>query len=170
MLFRSADRCRISGYFSPFDHPLPVLSNFNRNLWFTRYFAEISQKKTTQPSQALKKIVQEDRNPLRRKLQKHQSIIAVEFDPPANCEIERFMNNAEFLKEAGVDAVTIADCPIARARVDSSLLACKLHRELALDIIPHMTCRDRNINATKALLFGLDVYKRQVQLQQSSLS
>ena len=67
------------------------------------------------------------------------------------------MNNAEFLKEAGVDAVTIADCPIARARVDSSLLACKLHRELALDIIPHMTCRDRNINATKALLFGLQI-------------
>ncbi|MFR2738039.1 MAG: bifunctional homocysteine S-methyltransferase/methylenetetrahydrofolate reductase [[Clostridium] innocuum] len=114
-------------------------------------------QKTTQPSQALKKIVQEDRNPLRRKLQKRQPVIAVEFDPPANCEIERFMNNAEFLKEAGVDAVTIADCPIARARVDSSLLACKLHRELALDIIPHMTCRDRNINATKALLFGLQI-------------
>ena len=87
------------------------------------------------------------------------------------------MNHVEFLKEAGVDAVTIADCPIARARVDSSLIACKLHRELGLDVIPHMTCRDRNINATKALLFGLqiegirnvpvsythlDVYKRQM--------
>jgi len=56
-----------------------------------------------------------------------------------------------------VDAVTIADCPIARARVDSSLIACKLHRELGLDVIPHMTCRDRNINATKALLFGLQI-------------
>lgn len=81
----------------------------------------------------------------------------MEFDPPANCEIERFMNHVEFLKEAGVDAVTIADCPIARARVDSSLIACKLHRELGLDVIPHMTCRDRNINATKALLFGLQI-------------
>lgn len=81
----------------------------------------------------------------------------MEFDPPANCEIERFLNNAEFLKEAGVDAITIADCPIARARVDSSLLACKLHRELDLEVIPHMTCRDRNINATKALLFGLQI-------------
>ena len=56
-----------------------------------------------------------------------------------------------------LNAVTIADCPIARARVDSSLIACKLHRELGLDVIPHMTCRDRNINATKALLFGLQI-------------
>lgn len=114
-------------------------------------------QKTLQPAQQTDKIVREDHNPLRKKLQKRQRIIAVEFDPPANCEIERFMNNAEFLKEAGVDAVTIADCPIARARVDSSLMACKLHRELGLEVIPHMTCRDRNINATKALLFGLQI-------------
>lgn len=106
---------------------------------------------------AQKKVNRRDCNPLRRKLQKKQPVIAVEFDPPANCEIERFLNNAEFLKEAGVDAITIADCPIARARVDSSLLACKLHRELDLEVIPHMTCRDRNINATKALLFGLQI-------------
>lgn len=114
-------------------------------------------QKTLQPAQQTDKIVREDHNPLRKKLQKRQQIIAVEFDPPTNCEIERFMNNAEFLKEAGVDAVTIADCPIARARVDSSLMACKLHRELGLEVIPHMTCRDRNINATKALLFGLQI-------------
>ena len=114
-------------------------------------------QKTLQPAQQTDKIVREEHNPLRKKLQKRQQIIAVEFDPPANCEIERFMNNAEFLKEAGVDAVTIADCPIARARVDSSLMACKLHRELGLEVIPHMTCRDRNINATKALLFGLQI-------------
>ena len=114
-------------------------------------------QKTLQPAQQTDQIVREDHNPLRKKLQKRQQIIAVEFDPPANCEIERFMNNAEFLKEAGVDAVTIADYPIARARVDSSLMACKLHRELGLEVIPHMTCRDRNINATKALLFGLQI-------------
>jgi homocysteine S-methyltransferase len=51
--------------------------------------------------------------------------------------------------------MTIADCPIARARMDSSLLACKVKRELGLTALPHMTCRDRNLNATKALLLGL---------------
>lgn len=103
------------------------------------------------------RIKQEDRNPLRKKLEAHERVIAVEFDPPANCDIKRFLYNAEFLREQGVDVVTIADCPIARARVDSSLLACKLHRELNMEIIPHMTCRDRNINATKALLYGLNI-------------
>lgn len=96
-------------------------------------------------------------NPLARKLKKGQKLIAVELDPPSNCDIDKFMNNALTLHDAGVDTITIADCPIARARVDSSLLAAKVKRELGLEVIPHMTCRDRNINATKALLFGLQI-------------
>ena len=36
--------------------------------------------------------------------------------------------------------ITIADCPVARARVDSSLLAAKIHRELDVDVLPHLTC------------------------------
>ena len=39
--------------------------------------------------------------------------------------------------------------------MDSSLVACRVHRELGLCTLPHMTCRDRNLNATKALLLGL---------------
>lgn len=100
---------------------------------------------------------QHKQNPLYDKLKKGKHIIAVEFDPPNNCDITKFMNNAQFLQEQGIDAITIADCPIARARVDSSILAAKLHREMGLTIIPHMTCRDRNINATKALLYGLGI-------------
>lgn len=96
-------------------------------------------------------------DPFHQKLARGEKIIAVEFDPPNNCQIEKFMENAEYLKEQGIDAVTIADCPVARARVDSCLLASKLHRELGMNVIPHMTCRDRNINATKALLFGLQI-------------
>ena len=81
--------------------------------------------------------------------------IAVELDPPENASLSKFMAGATKLRDAGVDILTIADCPIARARMDSSLLACKVRRELELDVIPHMTCRDRNLNATKALLLGL---------------
>lgn len=99
----------------------------------------------------------EDEDAFHQKIKRGEKIIAVEFDPPNHCDITRFMENAQYLKEAGVDAITIADCPVARARADSSLLASKLHRELGLDVIPHMTCRDRNINATKALLYGLSI-------------
>lgn len=91
------------------------------------------------------------------KINAGKKIIAVELDPPLDTEITFFMDGAKILKHLGVDAITIADCPIARARVDSSLLACKLKRELDITPIPHMTCRDRNINATKALLLGLNI-------------
>ncbi len=91
------------------------------------------------------------------KIRNGKKIIAVELDPPVDTAIDFFMSSAKKLQEVGVDAITIADCPIARARVDSSLLACKLKRDLGITPIPHMTCRDRNINATKALLLGLNI-------------
>lgn len=94
---------------------------------------------------------------LLEKIEKGRKIIVVELDPPLDTNIEFFMESAKKLKSVEIDAITIADCPIARARVDSSLLACKIKRELKVEAIPHLTCRDRNINATKALLLGLSI-------------
>lgn len=93
-------------------------------------------------------------NRLLAKLKSGKKVIAVEFDSPKNADVSKFMEAAAQLQQSGIDAMTIADCPIAVARMDSTLLACKVKRELDLDIIPHMTCRDRNTNATKALLLG----------------
>lgn len=53
--------------------------------------------------------------------------------------------------------ITIADNPIGRPRADSSILACKIKRELDMDVLPHITCRDRNLNAIRALLLGLSI-------------
>ncbi len=94
-------------------------------------------------------------NPIWDKLTAGERIIAVELDPPADDRISPFLSDVQTLMDAHVDAITIADCPIARPRADSSLLACKLKRELGMAVLPHMTCRDRNLNATKALLLGL---------------
>lgn len=91
------------------------------------------------------------------KLKSKQKPIAVELDSPVNTLVGDFMAGAKVLQEVGVDIITIADCPVARARMDSSLLACKVKRELGMNTMPHMTCRDRNINASKALLLGLDM-------------
>jgi homocysteine S-methyltransferase len=96
-------------------------------------------------------------NPFLQKLKEGRGLIAVELDPPQNLNIEAFMRGAERLQGAGVDLITIADCPIARVRADSSMLAAKLKRELGVEPLPHMTCRDRNLNAAKALLLGLGI-------------
>lgn len=81
--------------------------------------------------------------------------VAVELDPPEAADVTKFMAGARELQENGAAIITIADCPIARARMDASILACKIRRELHMEALPHMTCRDRNTNATKALLLGL---------------
>ena len=81
--------------------------------------------------------------------------IAVELDPPEVGNADKFMAGARELMEAGVHAITIADNPIARARMDAAMLAGRVQHSLGLEPIPHMTCRDRNLNAIKSILLGL---------------
>ena len=89
------------------------------------------------------------------KLNAGKKVIAIELDSPRNADLTAYLEGARKLQAAGADLLTIADCPIAQARMDSSLVACRVHRELGMCTLPHMTCRDRNLNATKALLLGL---------------
>jgi len=105
----------------------------------------------------LKKEPVSRKNSLLSRMENGKKIIAVELDPPADTDIAFFMKSAKLLVDSGADCITIADCPIARMRADSSLLAAKLKRELNIIPLPHMTCRDRNLNATKALLLGLSI-------------
>ena len=97
----------------------------------------------------------ENENAFLRKLNAGEKVIAIELDSPRNADLTGYLEGAKKLQAAGADLLTIADCPIAQARMDSSLVACRVHRELGLCTLPHMTCRDRNLNATKALLLGL---------------
>jgi len=89
------------------------------------------------------------------KLRSGQPVIAVELDSPKTADLSGYLASARRLQQAGADILTIADCPVARARMDAALVACRVHREMGLCVLPHMTCRDRNLNATKALLLGL---------------
>ena len=90
-----------------------------------------------------------------RKLNAGEKVIAIELDSPRVADLSGYLDGARRLQAAGADLLTIADCPIAQARMDSSLVACRVHQELGMCALPHMTCRDSNLNATKALLLGL---------------
>lgn len=103
----------------------------------------------------MKKQTVENEDAFLRKLNAGKKVIAIELDSPRNADLTGYLEGAKKLQAAGADLLTIADCPIAQARMDSSLVACRVHRELGLCTLPHMTCRDRNLNATKALLLGL---------------
>ena len=103
----------------------------------------------------VKKQTVENEDAFLRKLNAGEKVIAIELDSPRNADLTGYLEGAKKLQAAGADLLTIADCPIAQARMDSSLVACRVHRELGLCTLPHMTCRDRNLNAAKALLLGL---------------
>lgn len=115
----------------------------------------VRREKNERVSMAEKKRSEAD-NPFMEKLLRGEKVIAVELDPPEDMDTEFFTSGAVKLKEAGCDIITIADCPVARPSMDSSILACRLKREMGIDALPHMTCRDRNINAIKGLLLGLN--------------
>lgn len=115
----------------------------------------LEEKNVSFPVEIASKKVSENR--FYEKLMAGEKPIAVEWDSPTVPEIEEYMACAKQFQDLGVDLLTIADGPGARPRMDSSLVACKLKRELNMDTLPHMTCRDRNMNACKGLLLGLSV-------------
>ncbi len=79
---------------------------------------------------------------------------AVELDSPAGPEVSQFMAGARELQAHGAELITVADCPMGRVRADAGIMACKLKRELGMESLPHMSCRDRNWIAVQSLLFG----------------
>jgi methionine synthase I (cobalamin-dependent)/5,10-methylenetetrahydrofolate reductase len=88
------------------------------------------------------------------KVKNDQFVIAVELDPPFHADVELMLENARICKARGVDVITIADSPMGRARVDSIMIAAKIKREINIEVMPHVCCRDRNINALKSALLA----------------
>lgn len=93
---------------------------------------------------------------LLQKMERGERVVIVEYDSPKVPDIKPYLANAARFKAMGVDAITIADNPIAKARMDASYLASRVTQAVGLDVIPHFACRDRNLNATKGLLLGLN--------------
>lgn len=80
--------------------------------------------------------------------------VVVELDPPFDVSVEKVMEGAAILKQNGVAAVTVADSPLARPRLNSMMLAAKIKREVGIEVIPHLCCRDHNLIGLKSLLLA----------------
>ena len=91
------------------------------------------------------------------KLSSGRRAVAVELDPPTDGNAVPFLDGVRTLCEAGADVITIADCPMGRPRIDSCIMACKVRRELGVEVLPHMACRDRNWTSIQSMLLGLSL-------------
>lgn len=88
------------------------------------------------------------------KIQKKRTIIC-EFDPPKELDITNFIYGAQQLKNAGVDAITLADNSLATARMSNLALGAILKTQYGIEPLVHVACRDRNLLGQQSHLMGL---------------
>jgi len=91
---------------------------------------------------------------LARKLAEGRFVISVEIDPPRSVRIERTIEAARLLQEAGVDLVNISDSAMARVRMGAMAVAFGIQHDLDLECLVHLTTRDRNLMALESELLG----------------
>jgi len=80
--------------------------------------------------------------------------VTCEIEPPRGPDANDAVEVARLLKQAGADAVNIAENPMARVRLSPMALAHFIQRETGLSTILHMTCRDRNLLGLQSELLG----------------
>jgi homocysteine S-methyltransferase len=81
-------------------------------------------------------------------------VITVELDVPRGPEITTIVARARSLARAGVDAFNLAENPLARIRLGNIALASRLQAETGVEVIVHITGRDRNLLGLHSDLMG----------------
>jgi methionine synthase / methylenetetrahydrofolate reductase(NADPH) len=81
-------------------------------------------------------------------------VISVEIDPPRSVRIERTLQSAELIRDAGADLVNVSDSAMARVRMGALAVGFAIQRELGLEVLIHTTTRDRNLMALESELLG----------------
>jgi methionine synthase I (cobalamin-dependent)/5,10-methylenetetrahydrofolate reductase len=80
--------------------------------------------------------------------------VTVEVDLPRGNAISRVVEAARRLKERGVHAIDISDGARARLRMHPVAAARIVQEEAGIEVVSHISCRDRNIIGLQADLLG----------------
>ena len=81
-------------------------------------------------------------------------VSSVEIDPPKDINADKLIEGAALCRAAGVDAINVADSPLARARMSPMALATLIRQRVDIEIILHMSCRDRNVIGLQSEVMG----------------
>ncbi len=81
-------------------------------------------------------------------------IVSVEIDPPKGFNPAKALAGARLLKDAGVDAINVADSPMARVRMSAMTLCYLIQHEVGIETIVHFTTRDRSLMGLQSELLG----------------
>jgi methionine synthase / methylenetetrahydrofolate reductase(NADPH) len=80
--------------------------------------------------------------------------VTVELDLPRGNDIAPVVKAAQRLKRRGVDAIDISDGARARLRMHPVAAARIVQEEAGVEVVAHLSCRDRNIIGLQADLLG----------------
>ncbi len=81
-------------------------------------------------------------------------LVSIELDPPRGTNPKKILQGARLFKRHGVDAVNIADSPMARVRMSAVAAAALIKEDIGIEPILHFTCRDRNLMGIQSDLIG----------------
>ncbi|MEE2993684.1 MAG: bifunctional homocysteine S-methyltransferase/methylenetetrahydrofolate reductase [Gemmatimonadota bacterium] len=79
----------------------------------------------------------------------------VELDPPRNLDFSAVVRGAQALKDAGADAITMADNSLAVTRISNMAIGQIVKQEVGLRPFLHISCRDSNLVGMQSHLLGL---------------
>jgi len=83
-----------------------------------------------------------------------RTVVTVELDPPRGLDCSRVLEGCRVLRDAGADAINIAENPLSRVRLGNIALGELIQREVGIEVIVHITCRDRNLIGLQSDLMG----------------
>jgi homocysteine S-methyltransferase len=93
-------------------------------------------------------------NTFKDKLDNDEFVVAIELSAPIDTDISKIIMGAKICKENNIDLVTVPDSPMSKVRADATIIASKIKREIDIEAMPHICCRDKNTNAIRSSLIG----------------
>ncbi len=116
--------------------------------------AEMETPREAKASSRQKRPAVADRSELARKMEAGKFVVSVEVNPPFGLDPKPAIDAARMLRDAGVDVINIADGPRASVRMSNLAEAVLVQRDLDMEVILHVCCRDRNLLGLQADVLG----------------
>jgi methionine synthase I (cobalamin-dependent)/5,10-methylenetetrahydrofolate reductase len=91
------------------------------------------------------------------KFKSKRFVVSIELDPPRGINYDKVIEGAILCKQHEVDAINIADNPLAKAGMTPLAMAALIERSVHIETILHFSCRDRNLLAMQSELMSAHV-------------
>ncbi|MFN8607235.1 MAG: bifunctional homocysteine S-methyltransferase/methylenetetrahydrofolate reductase [Vulcanimicrobiota bacterium] len=95
-----------------------------------------------------------DKSRLSNKLMRKQFVTLVELVSPRGVSPSKELEKARKLHHFGIDAINIPDGPRASARMSALAMTALIQREVGIEPVLHVACRDRNVIGLQSDLLG----------------